>query len=272
MEMKTFKGKAIYNPQGAAGEYSYWGWNFYKGCSNGCTYCYLRKGVLKHECGGGSAKLKSCFKDEEDAMRLFKKELLQNLNELQKHGMFNTFTSDPFLPETYELTIQSVLFAVEHNVPVKLLSKRTDYWNYFIDTINKICPDKKHLIAIGYTLTGMDEEEPFASPNIFRVNALEVFKVNGFKTFASIEPVIDFERSLRMIEKTVGFCDLYKIGLESGKKYGKQETYQFMKDVVFITEHISKVYFKDGLLINAGVMAREVLPKNCVTRDYNLFR
>ncbi|KAA6320448.1 hypothetical protein EZS27_029784 [termite gut metagenome] len=38
---KPFNGKAIYNPSGKAGEYSYWACNFYNGCSNGCTYCYL---------------------------------------------------------------------------------------------------------------------------------------------------------------------------------------------------------------------------------------
>jgi DNA repair photolyase len=48
----SFPGKAIYNPSGKAGEYSYWACNFFKGCSNGCEYCYLKKGVLKKTLGG----------------------------------------------------------------------------------------------------------------------------------------------------------------------------------------------------------------------------
>jgi len=52
---KQFKGKAIYNPSGKAGEYSYWACNFYKGCSNGCTYCYLKKGVLALAFGSSSS-------------------------------------------------------------------------------------------------------------------------------------------------------------------------------------------------------------------------
>ena len=49
--MKTFKGKAIYNPSGKAGEYSYWACNFYVGCSNGCEYCYCKKDILAGSSG-----------------------------------------------------------------------------------------------------------------------------------------------------------------------------------------------------------------------------
>lgn len=38
------KGALIYQPQGAAGEYAKWAINLYHGCSNGCTYCYNRRG------------------------------------------------------------------------------------------------------------------------------------------------------------------------------------------------------------------------------------
>ena len=56
--MKEFNGLVIYNPSGRAGEYSYWAANFYVGCSNGCTYCYLKKGRGKKVLGGDTAELK----------------------------------------------------------------------------------------------------------------------------------------------------------------------------------------------------------------------
>lgn len=59
--MKNFKGKAIYNPSGKAGEYSYWACNFYVGCSNGCTYCYCKKGILAGAMGQDKPQLKKCF-------------------------------------------------------------------------------------------------------------------------------------------------------------------------------------------------------------------
>ena len=39
---------------------------------------------------------------------------------------------------------------------------------------------------------------------------------DGFKTWASIEPVIDWESSRNVIEASLDCCDHYKIGLRSG--------------------------------------------------------
>ena len=80
-----------------------------------------------------------------------------------------------------------------------------------------------------------------------------------------------------MIEQTYEFCNLYKIGVKSNKKYDKKNLQLFIGyvctdlDVPF--PHIrknNKFYFKDSLLQQAGIN-REELPSNCVTRDYNMF-
>jgi len=132
--MKNFKGKAIYNPSGKAAEYSKWACNFYIGCSNNCNYCYLHKGVFSKTMGGNIPTLKKYFKSEEHALEIFEKELWQNLSELQKHGLFFSFTSDWALKESIGLTQQAVEICIENEVPVKLLSKRAD----FIDKILKL--------------------------------------------------------------------------------------------------------------------------------------
>ena len=77
MSKKQFNGKAIYNPSGKAGEYSYWACNFYVGCSNMCEYCYCKKGILSNVMGQNKAQLKMCFKDEADALMVFKKNLFR---------------------------------------------------------------------------------------------------------------------------------------------------------------------------------------------------
>ena len=265
--MKTFKGKAIYNPSGKAGEYSYWACNFYNGCSNGCTYCYCKKGVLKKTIGGDAPTLKKCFKNEAHALEIFEKELKANLPELQKHGLFFSFTTDPMLKGTIHLTQQAIYVCMKNKVPVKILTKRAD----FLENENGVIADKKlnkNLIAIGLTLTGRDDIEPNASTNDERIEAMRKLHEAGFKTWASIEPTIDFVSSAKMIRATKGFCDLYKIGLMSGKKYDEWEANKFAAWCVGFAE--AKIYFKDSLLAQAGINRKD-LPSNCVERDYNMF-
>lgn len=265
-----YKGKAIYNPSGRAGEYSYWACNFYVGCSNGCEYCYCKKGILAGAMGQDKPQLKKCFKDQFHAYRTFIKEAKSNLEELQKHGLFFSFTTDPLLKETIGLTSNALNWCMNHKIPVKILTKRADFI-YRWQPILTHWADWRPNIAIGFTLTGHDELEPFASPNIDRIRLMESIHNQGYKTFASIEPVIDTFSSMFMITETIGSCDLYKIGLESGKKYDKQELVAMINWIVDKVGNSAKIYFKDSLLKAAGI-SRENLPANCVTRSYNLFQ
>lgn len=293
MTTKTFKGKAIYNPSGKASEYAKWACNFYVGCSNGCTYCYLKKGRGATILGGNAPKLKSCFKSEEQALEIFEKELKSNLPELQEHGLFFSFTTDPmlctqkechlYIPDkkgfrdvfysdgTIELTWTAVTLCVDNDVPVKILTKNTCWVDRLLSYPYPL--RGKKIMAFGFTLTGHDELEPNASTNAERIAAMKKLHDAGFKTFASIEPIIDLDNSIRMFWQTNGFCDLYKIGLMSGEKYDKPELRNFIEAII-CTNNKGKfynIYFKDSLLKAAGIN-REELPSNCVNRDYNIFK
>ena len=292
METKEFKGKAIYTSGGPAAEYGKYGCGFYVGCSNGCTYCYLKtKHPFKYACGGDIPTLKKHFKNEAHALEVFEKELVQNLHELQKHGLFFSFTTDPMSKETMWLTSQATMMCVINGVSVKILTKCAEFMNGMTDEYGSDCTFlanvkryfphseqllKKH-IAFGFTLTGHDELEPNASTNAERIEAMRKLHKAGFKTWASIEPVIDLESSWQMILKTYKFCNLYKIGLESGKKYDKRRLIEFMSFVTSLNYgapypngKFLKVYFKDSLLEQRGINRSE-LPSNCVSKDYSLF-
>lgn len=280
--MKTFNGKAIYNPSGKAGEYSYWACNFYTGCSNRCDYCYCKKGILAKAMGGNVPVLKKCFKDEEHALEVFKKELTQNLSELQKYGLFFSFTTDPMLVHTSTLTICAMVECVKNEIPVKILTKVADFidlYSFFIEGVNWLelafqskygisINALKEYVAFGFTLTGCDDREPNASTNNERIKTMKRLHDAGFKTWASIEPIIDLDSSLKMIQQTIGSCDLYKVGLMSGKKYDWRELRGFM---LACTPLDGKFYFKDSFVRQAS-LERANLPSNCVGRDYNIFK
>ena len=242
--------KAIYQPKGKAGEYAKYACNFYVGCSNDCDYCYCKRGLLAHAMGGTTPKLKACFKDKHDAYNVFIRELHDNIVELRKHGLFFTFTSDPLLPETQELNNAAVLYAVDNGVPCKFLTKRADF--KVLDSFDCFT----NLIAYGFTLTGCDEQEPNASTNTERIERMADLHRRGFKTFASIEPIINLNDSGEMIRRTLGFCDLYKIGLLSGhKQYTRDDVAHFVVNINDMVlnhnfDHCEdvKVYWKDSVL------------------------
>ena len=274
-------GKIIYESKGKAQEYGKYGVSAYIGCSNGCKYCYLKTGRFKSVLGGNIPKLKKCFRDEEHAYTIFAEELRKNLGEYQKYGLFITFSSDPMLPKTFRLTRNIAWECVTNKVPIKILSKDADigninsivfntFYDMFVSNLNECIK----YVAFGFTLTGHDELEPKASPNTERINAMKLLHNEGFLTFASIEPIIDFTASMDMIDKSLEFCDLYLIGLKSGQqfdKYSELNLIAFFNTVLKrVQEYNKKVYFKDSLLKAVGI-DRKYLPEYCVDKDYNLF-
>lgn len=265
MSEKRFNGKAIYNPSGKAGEYSQWACNYFTGCSNECEYCYCRKGVLG-SVWSAKPQLKKCFKNIEHALDVFCNEVDKNEEDLREHGLLFSFTTDPMLKETKDLTWASVIYATSSGIPVKILTKRADIFDLSLENF-----PLKDKVAFGFTLTGHDELEINASPNMDRISAMIRLHKLGYRTFASIEPVVDFVSAYSMISLSHGACDLYKIGLMSGKKYNAQERSDaecFFEMIKGDTEQ--KYYLKDTL-ITLLKLDRDKLPEHFVRRDYNLF-
>ena len=279
----VINGKALYSPKGAAREYAAVGCNIYTGCKHDCQYCYLKRGVLSHVMGGTEIKLKSCFRDEDDAVMTFCKEIDKHREYLQKVGIFFSFSTDPLIKETRDVTKCCIIQANIRYIPVKLLTKNADFIDDDVFMSWMMSEDVKRTVAFGFTLTGRDDMEPNASPNQARIAAMKRLHDMGFKTFASIEPIIDFDNSFKMIEQSAGFCDLFKIGLRSGVKkdyYKPEECAYFIGKVTGLCDRIGfKVYWKESIrkymkaLDNKdGFMCAFELSENFVSRDYNIFK
>lgn len=272
--MKNFKGKALYQPSGKAAEYSQWAVNFYTGCSNDCEYCYCKRGVMAHV-WDNKPHLKKCFFSERHALEVFNRELERVHDTIGNLPVFFSFTTDPLLPETRNLTFQAMESAIENEIPVKILTKRADWINDFLERvgIQSILYGRcRHLIAFGFTLTGCDENEPHASTNEERINAMRCLYLLGYKTYASIEPIIDPKKSLEMIKQTQGFCDLHKVGTISGVRagYNPRDMRNLMDYLVEKSREGQKIYLKDSF-INWMRLDREHLPGRFVNTNYNIF-
>lgn len=273
MITKRFNGKAIYQPTGKAAEYSPWACNFYTGCSNDCEYCYCKRGVMSHV-WSTEPRLKKCFKDEGVALNQFERELIINKIQLQRKGLLFSFTTDPLLPNTKDLTLIATEIAVRYGVPVKILTKRADFIDDVV-SMNRESPifeNNKAAIAFGFTLTGFDDKEPGASTNQERIEAMRKLHDMGFKTFASIEPIIDPEISLDIVNATKDVCDLFKVGIMSGRKIGYNwvKMRRLMDRLVEMSRQGKKIYLKDSFLSHLGIK-REECPGKFVNSDYNIF-
>lgn len=309
----SYNGKAIYTPNGAAGEYAKFAVNFYNGCSNDCDYCYLKRGVrshvwsttptIKREFVNRRPKKYAAMSPEDYAIHCFCCDL-DRISDvapqvLIRYGIFLSFSTDPMLPETIGLTFSATSIALRRGIPVMILTKcaewqdgkpswqRTatfEYWESAMEgAVTLICdnwgrlPDLSKL-AFGFTLTGCEDKEPHASPNDARIRRMRQLHCEGFKTFASLEPVIDFHATREVVRQTLGFCDYYMIGLESGVKdsfYTWQQIREGMDDIMqllnayhvpyLVKESVHKRMSKDNATIRDLFSYRPVGP------DFSLF-
>ena len=244
---KAFKGKIIYEPKGAALEYAPYAANLFTGCAGGCYYCYNKKGITAKVLGAYKPTLRKCFKDESDALKQFNNDLIKNREVLKNNGIFFSFVGDPFCKEAFPLIFKCIYLCNDYYIPVTILTKQTCKLSEFIDLVDSYELDKK-IISIGFTLTGHDEQEPGCVSNMERINAIKILRDRSFKTWCSIEPVITFKNSFNMICETNGYCDAYKIGLQSGKKYNKNEVVEFVEAVKRQNEfYNSKLIFKESI-------------------------
>lgn len=150
------KGALIYQPQGAAGEYAKWAINLYHGCSNGCTYCYNRRGVLSHVFGDKPELAAPVIKQRDKQLNEYLKKnnmtahdaikkgvvgyeglvaalglVSKDLEKIgidrirQDGGIFFSFTCDPFDIEADMLILQQVvLHLLFDRIPVTILTKK----------------------------------------------------------------------------------------------------------------------------------------------------
>jgi len=273
-ETKPFDGKAIYNPKGKAGEYSEWACNFFTGCSHNCSYCFCKRGVMSHV-WSDTPKLKKCFKNFDHAISIFEKEMMINIAELRKSGIFFSFTTDPMIPgHTLELTIRATELALKNDIPVQILTKRADWWDtdVWIESTKSIFSNYVDKIAIGFTLTGRDDLEPGASPHVERIRTMALCHSFGFHTFASIEPIVDIVCSEVAMSDVLPYCELFKVGLMSDG--AKPEKFALKKLVERWNNRLDKlgkkIYWKQSVVDYLGDDFTFWLD-SCVSADYNIF-
>ena len=125
------------------------------------------------------------------------------------------------------------------------------------------------LFAFGFSLTGHDEIEIGAGTNDDRVKSLIKLKTLGFRTFISFEPVIDYESTFSIMEKSYMYCDFMRIGLMNGptrdKNIDRVKLRGFFDRVNAMVKDVP-VYWGDSIITYLEI-DRENMPQNCVIEE-----
>ena len=237
--------KLIYKPntKSPAGEYAKYSVSIFEGCrEKACSYCYMAKMNKRFNKYFGEARIKVSLQNK-DIVNLFNKELEIKLPEYQKHGLFFFFNSDPFLPQTKELTEKLIYNCWLRGIRATTLTKEFDWINTF--DFKLYTKDKN--INFGFTLTGMDELESACPSTKARIEAMQFIHEKGFDTWVSLEPCVDLGRAFLVFLQAMPYTNQFKIGLLSGKKYEKEEVIKFVNAINMNNIHAREIVFKQSI-------------------------
>lgn len=196
----------IYEPKGQAGEYAPLASNPYRGCGHGCAYCYvpLVTKQLRSEFDSGAVE-RPKFRD--GLLKDAAKYRTANISE----QVMLSFTTDPYHPGDTTLTRWTLEVLADAGLGFCTLTKGGVR---AIRDIDLFRPDRD---AFASTLTSLDEAfslkwERNAALPYDRLHALQRFHEAGIFTWVSLEPTLDVESSLAVVEATHAYVDLYKVG------------------------------------------------------------
>jgi DNA repair photolyase len=196
----------IYAPRGQAGEYAPLACNPYRGCGHKCAYCYVPN-VLRIT----RAEFDEGAYPREGFMDGLRREGRKYREAGVTEQVMLSFTTDPYHPGDNSLTREVLLQLQADGLGVCTLTKGGSRALRDIDIFR---PDRD---AFASTLTSTDDAfsqkwERGAALPADRMATLKRFHDAGIFTWVSLEPTLDTESSLDIIQRTHEYVDLYKIG------------------------------------------------------------
>ncbi len=195
----------IYVPKGRAKEYGDYALNIYTGCPHCCYYCFA-PGVLRKE----RERFHNDVRPRDDVVSMVKNQL--HFHQIKDKTIHLCFTCDPY-PRGYDTSVtRTIIEAIKNSGNhVQILTKSEETRD--LDLLDE--NDWYGVSYAGYKTCYsqvMFSSEPNAASPINRLNALEVAHIHGVKTWVSMEPVLDADDALSLLQLRFPYIDRYKIG------------------------------------------------------------
>ena len=202
----------IYKPKGRALEYAPLACNLYIGCTHGCKYCYA-PGCMRRSLEDWHAKANV----RKDIVASFEKDaewLSGNKPDNENRRVLFCFLSDPYQPleGRLHITRKCLKIAQRHGIKVDVLTK---------GAYNRVSKDLDLMVSanarLGVTLSFITDKkrkewEPKAASVSERLRLLREAHAKGIYTWVSMEPVIDPDEALKVIDAAHEFVDFWKVG------------------------------------------------------------
>lgn len=231
----------VYEPKGRALEYSELACNLYMGCPHGCKYCFapgcMRKTAVQwHSSTTPRKNVISLL--EKDAKTMWKKD---------SRKILFSFLSDPYQPMEREehLTRQALEIVYRYGLKSQVLTKGV------AELISEDMPLMKSAgTELGITLCFTDDNlrqiwEPEAASVNDRMAVVREAHRLGIYTWISLEPVLDPQQALEVIEMLHPYVNFWKVGKLNHMKEVEAtiDWYQFRQDAESLLQKCGASYY-----------------------------
>ena len=241
LSTEVSKMRIVYKPSGRALEYALlavnpWGRSF---CGHACSYCYC-PGIFRMTRAQWEQQP---FRPRKDLLRLLR------LDSKELSGtnirVLCSFVGDLYTPEAVKSGLSRKILEIlgEHDIPFQVLTKGG---TRAVADFDLYGPHDAFATTMTFTDANYSHEfEPGAADPKDRVEALARAKCEGIKTWVSLEPVLDPQESLKIIEWTYEKVDLYKIGKLNHDKAreGQIDWRAFGMEAIALCERYGKPYY-----------------------------
>jgi len=235
----------IYEPRGRAREYAKLAVNVFSGCAHACKYCYAPLALKRN---------RDEFHSEPEPRKDILHWIEADCKKIKIKGngsaqVLLCFTCDPYQPieKDLQVTRRAIQILHEYGLSVQILTKAGMRASRDFDLLTE-------KDAFATTMTFLDDErslewEPNAALPSDRIEAIKIANKKGIPTWVSLEPVIDPEQALQIIQRTHKFVDLFKVGPLNYRPETKGINWKkFGLEVIQLLEKLGKKYYiKDDL-------------------------
>ena len=198
--------RAIYKPKGRALEYAELALNLYTGCAHGCKYCYVP---------GSTFKKRDVFHSKVEPRKGILEAVEKDATKYwgDTRAVLLCFSCDPYPQMPCPDVTRAALEILEKNrVKVQILTKAGPRAMRDFDILGR-----NKAWSFGTTLSWVDDDkrkewEPNAASVSDRIGTIIEAKKQRILTWVSVEPVIDADEALGVIDELYDYVDLWKVG------------------------------------------------------------